>query len=111
MSQPPRFVVSMTEILVVVGILSTLWAILLPAVNAAREVPRPGIRDALPPLLPQLQPLYKHSPWLFVIGTPITVTAFVAALVAIGRPLLPERIRSYFPWTAFNKSRPPFLRL
>ena len=111
MSRPPRFVVSVTEILVAVAILSTLWAILLPAVNAAREVPRPGIRDALPPLLPELQTFCEHNPRLFVLGTPIVATAFAAAVLAIGRGLAPKRIRDYFPWTAFRRSRGPFLRL
>ena len=46
--KPPRFAVSISETLVVVAVISTLWAFLLPAVNAAREIPRPGIRDAQP---------------------------------------------------------------
>ena len=48
-SKPPRFTVSIAETLVV-AILSALCAVLLPAVNAAREIPRPGIRDAQPPV-------------------------------------------------------------
>jgi hypothetical protein len=96
--KPPRFTVSISETLVVVAIISTLWAFLLPAVNAAREIPRPGIRDAQPPLLPQLKPLYERNPWPFVICTPIVVTGCVAALIGIVRSLVPETIRKHFPW-------------
>lgn len=107
-SKPPRFTVSIAETLVVVAILSALCAFLLPAVNAAREIPRAGIRDAQPPVLPQLKPLYERNPWPFVIGTPIVVTTFLAMLIGIVRFLLPETIRRYFPWKAPEKqSLPP----
>ena len=96
--KPPRFTVSISETLVVVAIISALCAFLLPAVNAAREVARPGIRDAKPPLLSQLKPLYERNPWPFVICTPMVVTACLAALLGVVRYLLPETIRRYFPW-------------
>jgi hypothetical protein len=96
--KPARFTVSISETLVVVAIISTLWAFLLPAVNAAREIPRPGVRDAQPPLLPQLKPLYERNPWPFVVCTPIVVTAAVATLIGILRCLVPETVRRYFPW-------------
>jgi hypothetical protein len=96
--KPPWFTMPISETLVVVAITSSLWAFLLPAVNAAREIRRPGIRDAQPPLLPQLKPLYERNPWPFVVCTPIVVTACVATLIGLVRCLVPETIRRHFPW-------------
>jgi hypothetical protein len=101
-----RFTFPASEMLIVAAILSTLWAFFLLTVNAAREIPRPGIRDAQPPLLPQLKPLYEPNPWRFIIGTPVVVTAGVATLLGILRCFLPETIRRHFPWKA--RPRPPF---
>jgi hypothetical protein len=103
--RPTRFALPISEVLIVVAILSTLAALTLPAVNAARESTSHGVRDARPPLLPQLKPFYERSPWPFLIGTPIVVTAGVAALFGILRYLLPESSRKYFPWCA--PPRPP----
>ena len=96
--QSPRFAFPVSEMLIVVAVLSTLWAFLLPAVNAARDVPQRGMPDGQPPLLPQLQPLYEYNPWLFLIDTPIVVTACVALLLGVIRCLIPRKIRKYFPW-------------
>ncbi len=63
----PRIKVSISEMLAVTAIVSTSWVILLLAANVARDIPRPGIHDRLPPLLPQLKPLYDCNPWLVVI--------------------------------------------
>lgn len=98
--RPPRFTVSLSEVLICVAILSTLWAFLLPAVDAARESPRPGTGDAQPPLLPQLKPLYESNLWLFLIGAPLIATATVAALLGVARCFLPEAIRRHFPLRA-----------
>lgn len=88
--------------LILVAILSTLWAFLLPAVNAARDARQ------LPPVLPQLRPLYEGNPWPFVIGTPIVVTTFVATLLGVVRFFLPKTLRRYFPWRkAAKPSTPP----
>jgi hypothetical protein len=103
----PRFAFPVSEMLMAVAILATLWAFLLPAVNAAREIPRPGVRDAKPPLLPRLKPLYERNPWPFILGTPVVVTAGFAALLGVLRSLLPNRIRKYFPWKAPPRPMPP----
>lgn len=105
MRRPPRFTVSVVEMLVVVAITSALCAFLLPAVDAAREASRHRAREAQPPPLPWLKPLYESNPWLFLIGTPIVVTTCVAMLFGVVRYLLPESIRKHFPWT--KPSVPP----
>jgi len=61
-------------------------------VNGARE------REQLPLYLPQLKPLYEDHPWLFLAGSPIVVTAFVGAFLAIARVFLPKAVRAHFVW-------------
>lgn len=95
--RPPRFTVSIAEMLVVAAIVSTLWAFLLPAVNAARDLRQQ------PAILSQLKPLYEQNPWAFIIGTPIVVTACLAMLVLLLRYFLPVTIRKYFRWRAPQK--------
>lgn len=99
-NRSPRFAFSVSEMLVLVAIISALWAFLLPAVDAARETSPREIRDARPPLLPQLKALYKPNPWPFMIGTPIVVTACVATVLGLLRCVLPKSIRKHFPWKA-----------
>ena len=101
--KPPRISFAVPEMLVVVAIISALWAFLLPAVNYARERPRDGIVQRA--LLPQLKPLYESTPGLFLIGTPVVVTACAAVLFGVLRCVLPKSIRKRFPWKA--PPRPP----
>lgn len=100
-TQSPRFTVPLGEVLIVVAILSTLWAFLLPAVDVARD------RQGQPRLVPLLAPLYEGNPWLFVIGAPVVVTTSVAACLGIIRRVLPETIRRHFPWEPPKKPSLP----
>jgi hypothetical protein len=100
--RPPRVTVSLGEVLIGVAILSTLCALLVPAVDAARG------RRGQPPLLPLLEPLYDGNPWLFLICAPAIVTTYVAACFGTIRRVLPEAIRRHFPWELPEKpSLPP----
>lgn len=99
--ESPRFTVSILEWLSVVAILSTLFAIVLPAIEAGRYA------NQLPPMLPILHALHEDNPpWLFLIGTPITVTASVAMLFGVVRLFLPKTIRRYFVWKKPSKIQP-----
>jgi len=91
--KPRRFPLSVAEMLVVVAILSTLWAFLLPAVNAARDAKQ------RPLVLPELRRLYEPNPWPFLLGTPIVITSCIAIVLGIVRHVLPPTVRQYFPWT------------
>lgn len=91
---------SISQSLVVICILSALFAFLLPAVNSARK------RQSLPPLLPVFEQFYNpHIGW-FLIGFPLVVTAVAAIGLIVVRQLLPDRIRSRFPWKP-PRTEPP----
>ena len=90
--ESPRFIVSVFEMLMVVAILSGFCAFLLPGVEEARRL------QQLPPVLPQLQPLHEDHPWLFLVGSPIVVTALVGVFLAIARVFLPKAVRAHFAW-------------
>lgn len=88
----PRFSMSIGELLVVVAILSALFAILFPAVNAAREA------QNQPLVFPSLEPLYAYNVWAFLFGFPAVTTSFVALVVLAIRSIIPVRFRRYFRW-------------
>ncbi len=88
----PRITFAVSEILVVIAVLSTLFAFLLPGVNAAK------IAHQQPVILPYLEPLYEHNAWAFLFLFPVATTGLSVVLVIGIRRILPARFRRYFLW-------------
>ena len=88
---------SVSEICVIVFILSTLSAIVLPAIDSARE------SDGLPPDFPILTFLFDLNKWLFLVGLPCFVTAVVAVFLLLLRRNLPESLRRRLPITPYKR--------
>lgn len=91
-SQRPQAWTSFVEQLIVTAIVSSLWAILGPAVISARQL------QGLPTWLPWLPDLVRHAPVAYLLGVPVLATASVALLAIVIRSLLPKTARARFPW-------------
>lgn len=90
--QRPQAWTSVVEQLIITAIVSSLWAILWPAVISARE------SQGLPTWFPWLPDLVRHAPVAYLLGVPILATVSVALLAMVIRSLLPERARARIPW-------------
>lgn len=97
----PRFAFPISEAIVVAAILSFQFALLVPAVNAARQ------RQGEPPVLPFMIPLYDAQPFVFLILFPIVVASGVGALLLAVRAVLPAQFQAYLPWKAPPKADRP----
>ena len=106
--KPPdkrRDIVTTSELVIVAAILSFLFALLVPAVNAARDAAT-AANSGRPPILPFLIPLYSANPWLFLFLFPVVTTALFGGLLLGLRAILPQWVRDRFPWTVPPKPEP-----
>ena len=99
-TRPPRIRFAVSELLVIMAIISALAAVLFPAVELARE------HQGKPLFLPALRPLYEANIWWFVLGTAAVSTMLVTGIVLVARRVLPEEaaairlLREYTPCAA-----------
>lgn len=90
---PPRFSIALSEFVIVAGITAGLWALLYPAVNAARD------SRNQPPVLPWLNDIVSNVPPLALLfGFPAVVALGTWLLFFSFRRSLPPRWRRHFPW-------------
>lgn len=97
--KPPRCIFAMSELIILAAIISTLLAVIIPAVEAARDM------KGRPLSYPWLQPWYDGHVWIFIAVCVLTATATTALLIWSVRPIVPQWIRRHFPWRA-----PPVVR-
>lgn len=81
MGKTPRIQVSIVESAVVVGIVTALTTLLIPAVEAARYA------NNSPPAFPSLIPFYRDHPILFVVLSTLVSVALTVGLLAATRRL------------------------
>jgi len=88
-SSHQRYSLPLSELVAFVAVISFLFAILVPAINSAREL------RGVPLVCAFLAPLYSPHPCLFVLFFPILSTSVFTCLLLGLRATLPERIRSH----------------
>lgn len=98
--RPPLFRIQISEVLIVIGIISALCALLLPAVHQAKDS-----SGRYPVTIPSELHFseYLHSfcltaPGTFWLALPPSVVLIFSALILSIRRLLPARCRKYFVW-------------
>ena len=98
--RPPLFRIQISEVLIVIGIISGLCALLVPAVHQAKES-----SGRYPRTLPSELHFsdYFHSfcltaPGAFWLALPPFVVLVFSALILSIRRLLPAKCRRYFVW-------------
>lgn len=90
--KPPKIAIGLGEIVIIAGIASGMWALLYPAVNAARE------RSQAPPLLPLIAPFGEGAPLAFILGMPTFVCLATWISLKLFRAALPPHRKDHFPW-------------
>jgi hypothetical protein len=93
----PLFAVG--EYVIIMAIVSTFSAILIPVIDLAIEMKHQ------PPIHPFLKFCYDFNPLLFIIGLPVITTVVLGVVFASLRRVLPVQIRRHFCWWIRRPSR------